>query len=180
MVSESFECVTPSRTVSLLLIAGLLFASCASNATPAACAVSGMEPTLTALGGQVSEEIWQLALDNRSSSTCILEGFLYVQVQDARHSNILVAEAGSAANQRLILVRPGMTVYTKLHFPYRNPDTEESCKPAAVWLRIGMPDDQGQFDIPVTQSPDTDPSRTTSFTPCGLVIADAISPNRVG
>ena len=139
-----------------------------------------MAPALTGLGGQVSEEVWQLALKNRSKSTCILEGFLHVQVQDDKRSNIVVAQAGDTANQKLILVRPGMSVYTKLHFPYRDPYTEEPCKPAAAWLRVGMPDDTGFFDLPVQGPPEGNGSSTTTFTPCGLVITDAISAEPVG
>jgi hypothetical protein len=138
-----------------------------------------MTPTLTPLGGQVSESVWQLALKNRSHSACMLEGFLDVQVQDDNHRNILVARAGAPADQRLI-VRPGMTAYTKFHFPYEDPATGEQCQPSAAWLRVGLPDDKGFLDIPIPQPPPGPGNATITFSPCGVVITDAIRAEPVG
>jgi hypothetical protein len=128
--------------------------ACSKSATlPSTCAATEMTPKLTPLGGAASQSIWELALKNKSHSPCLFEGFLGVYAQDKNHQNMAEGEAIRADEQRLIRVRPGMTVYSEISFAFYHPDTGELCKDIAWWLRVGLPDDKGTFDVSVGPPP---------------------------
>jgi uncharacterized protein DUF4232 len=153
---------------------------CSKSATlPSTCAATQMTPQLTPLGGAASQSIWQLALNNKSHSTCLLEGFLGVYAQDQDHQNIAEAEAIQPDEQRLIRVRPGMTVYSELSFAYYHPDTGEQCKDIAWWLRVGLPDDKGTLDVNIGPPPGPDKNSTT-FSLCGGLTIGPIETQPVG
>lgn len=145
---------------------------------PSTCAANQMTPELTALGGAASQSIWQLALKNNSHATCLLEGFLGVYSQDENHQNIAEAEAIRPDEQRLIRVRPGMMVYSKISFAYYHPDTGELCKDIAWWLRVGLPDDKGTLDVSIGPPPGPNQNSTT-FALCGGFVIGPIETQRV-
>lgn len=72
-------------------------------------------------------------------------------------------EGAAPADQRLITVRPGMTVYTE-HFPTTIPATGEQCQPSAAWLRVGLRD-KGSVDVRVTEPPAGPENATITFRP---------------
>ena len=146
---------------------------------PTTCAATQMTPELTALGGAASQSIWQLALNNKSRSTCLFEGFLAVYAQDKNHQNIAEGEAIRADEQRLIRVRPGMTVYSRISFAYHHPDTGEQCKDIAWWLRVGLPDDKGTLDVSTGPPPGSDQNWVT-FAFCGGLVIGPIETKPVG
>lgn len=141
--------------------------ACSKSATlPSTCAATEMTPKLTPLGGAASQSIWELALRNRSHSTCLFEGFLGVYAQDKNHQNMAEGEAIRADEQRLIRVRPGMTVYSEISFAYYHPDTGELCRDIAWWLGGGLPEDKGTLDVNVGPPPGPD-QKSTTFAFCG-------------
>jgi hypothetical protein len=173
-----------SGRLSLTLVLGIaggaaLLSGCSTTASPAACASTQLTPTLTGLGGAASQSIWQLTLKNRSHSTCLLEGFLDVHVQDQQHQNIWTATPVNPGDERLIRVRPGMTVYTKMYFPYYDTQTGKQCEPTASWLRVSVPDDKGTFDVNVGPTPGPGGGAIT-FSPCGGLAIDPIQTEPVG
>lgn len=137
-----------------------------------------MTAELTPLGGAASQSIWELALKNNSHSTCRLEGFLKVQAQNKNHENISEAQPIRADEQRLIRVRPGMSVYSKISFAYSHPDTGELCKDVAWSLRIGLPDDKGTLDVSIGPPPGPGQEATT-FSLCGGFTIGPIKTERV-
>ena len=87
---------SPLNVASALLFAIGLVSGCSKGATlPSSCAATQMTPQLTPLGGAASQDIWQLALNNKSHSTCLFEGFLGVYAQDKNHQNIAFAHRGT-------------------------------------------------------------------------------------
>ena len=145
---------------------------------PESCAATQLTPTLTALGGEVSQSIWQLAITNQSGPTCLLEGYLAVDAQDDRHQNIDSARPGRPEEQRLLRLRPGMTVYSRISFAYLHLDTGELCRPIATWLHVTVPDDKGTFDIDIGPAPGRGRESTT-FSVCGGIVIGPLQANRV-
>jgi hypothetical protein len=150
----------------------------AHRTLPGSCVAAQLTPTLTALGGEVSQSIWQLAVTNHSASTCLLEGFLALDAQDDRHRNIDSARPGRPEEQRLIHLRPGMTAYSRISFAYLHLDTGQLCQPIARWLHVTVPDDKGSFDVEV--GPPPEPGRdSTTFSVCGGFVIGPLQANRV-
>jgi hypothetical protein len=90
---------SPFDFASAVVVAVVLVSGCSKSATlPSTWAATQMAPELTGLGGAASQSIWQLALKNKSHSTCLFEGFLDVYSQDNNHQSIAEAQRSGRTN----------------------------------------------------------------------------------
>jgi uncharacterized protein DUF4232 len=163
VTAESRRC--SSGRISLVGVIAVT-AACSGSGRLDACRSNRLTPTLNALGGAASQSIWQVAIRNVSGSTCWLEGYLAADAQDGHHQNLTSSSPVRPADRRVIHLRPGKTAYSRISFAYLDPSTNKLCGPPASWLRVGLPDGKGSFDIELARPPGPG-GESTTFSPCG-------------
>jgi ABC-type transport system substrate-binding protein len=117
----------------------------ATPAGPGRCHTADLTARLRSLDSAAGSRYEALVLTNRSTRTCGVYGYGGVQLLDAARRPLPTQQVRDpSAPPHLVLLRPGASAYSRLHWSAIATDTESQtglCEPTSTYLLITPPDE---------------------------------------
>jgi hypothetical protein len=125
-------------------------------AGPGRCHTADLSARLRSLDPAAGSRYEVVVLTNRSTTTCRVYGYGGVQLLDAARRPLPTDQVREPSTPpRLVILRPGTSAYSRLHWSVVPTDTESQtgpCEPASTYLLITPPDETQPITVAWSQS----------------------------
>lgn len=126
-------------------------------AGPGRCHTADLTAHLRPLDSAAGQRYAAVQLTNRSASTCRVFGYGGVQLLDANHQPLPTRQVRDPlAPPRLVLLEPGASASSRLHWGVVPADTESQtgpCEPTPAQLLVTPPDETQPIAVPWPYGP---------------------------